>query len=260
MQVTLSIRAVPGLTKDERSFIKHYDRFVSCEFADLVHLLVSDYFYSPFNFIGYEQGTFNICSDASFVVIDVDSTSISIHTRLQQLVDEGLQCILATTSDPTNLCKYRILIPLDRPINSDEYRSVVTGIMSLGLVPDADPVSARPAQKMYSYANSLVLSDFTQSPLVVSDYLVDISLPEYRSTSPTADVSDILHEFDSYKYATKGKRTRSLLSAAYKCMEYGLTESQLEQVINYVNSLFLIPKSSNEVKRRVLNFIKQRRH
>ena len=259
MQVTLSVRALPGYSKDERAFIKHYERFVVCEFIDLTHLLVKDYMFSPFNYIGYEQGTFNICSDASFCVIDVDSTSISIHERLSQLVDESIQCILATTSDPTNLYKYRVLIPLDRSVDSTEYRSVVTGIRVNGLIPDMDTASAKPAQKFYAYANSLVLSDMTQSPLVVDDYLVDLKLPEYRSTSPTADISELLHEFNSYQYATKGKRTKSLLSAAYTAMDMGLSYEQVEQVVNYVNSLFLVPKSPADVKRRVLNFIKSQR-
>ena len=259
MQVTLSVRALPNYSKDERQWIKHYERFVECEFIDLVSLLQKDYMFSPFNYIGYEQGTLNICSDAQFVVIDVDSTSISIHDRLTQLVEEDLQCILATTSDTNNLYKYRVLIPLNRPVNSTEYRSVVTGIRVNGLIPDMDTSSSRPAQKFYSYFNSLVLSDFTKSPLIVEDYLVDLALPEYRATSPTADISELLHEFNSYQYATKGKRTKSLLSAAYKAMEMGLSHSQVEQVVNYVNSLFLIPKPHAEIKRRVLDFIKQQR-
>ena len=259
MQVTLSVRALPNYSKDERQWIKHYERFVECEFIDLVSLLQKDYMFSPFNYIGYEQGTFNICSDASFCVIDVDSTSISIHERLSQLVDESIQCILATTSDPTNLYKYRVLIPLDRSVDSTEYRSVVTGIRVNGLIPDMDTASTKPAQKFYAYANSLVLSDMTQSPLVVDDYLVDLKLPEYRSTSPTADISELLHEFNSYQYATKGKRTKSLLSAAYTAMDMGLSYEQVEQVVNYVNSLFLVPKSPADVKRRVLNFIKSQR-
>lgn len=259
MQVTLSIREVPGLSKDDRAFIKYYSKFISCDFTDLVDMLSKDYMFSPFNYLGYEQGTFNICSEASFVVIDVDSTSISIHERLTNLTNEGIQSIIATTSDPSNLYKYRILIPLDTSLTADEYRAVVTGIMSFGLVSDMDPASAKPAQKFYAYANSLVLSDFTNPPLITSDYMVDISLPEYRATSPTANITEILHEFDSYRFATKGKRTRSLLSVAYTCIELGLSYEQLEQVVNYVNSLFLIPKPQSEVNRRVLNFIKQQR-
>ncbi len=259
MQVTLSVRELPNYTKDERAFIKHYERFVECDFTDLIHLLAKDYMFSPFNYFGYEQGTFNICSTAHFVIIDVDSTSISIHDRLIQLIEEDLQCIIATTSDTNNLYKYRVLIPLSRPVDHTEYRSVVTGIRVNGLIPDMDSASAKPAQKFYSYLNSLVLSDFTKSPLIVEDYLVDLALPEYRATSPTADISELLHDFDSYQYAIKGKRTRSLLSAAYRAIEMGLSYEQVEQVVNYINSKFLIPKPLAEVQRRVFNFIKQQR-
>lgn len=259
MQVTLSVRELPNYSKDERQWIKHYERFVECEFTDLTELLAKDYMFSPFNYIGYEQGTFNICSEAQFVIIDVDSTSLSIYDRLQQLIEEDLECIVATTSDTSNLYKYRVLIPLSRPVDSTEYRSVVTGIRVNGLIPDMDTASAKPAQKFYAYAGSLVLFNFNESPLVVEDYLVDLTLPEYRTTSPTEDISELLHEFNSYQHATKGRRTKSLLSAAYKAMEMGLSYSQVEQVVNYVNSLFLIPKSPQELSRRVLQFIKQQR-
>ena len=258
MQVTLSVRELPNYSKDERAFVKYYERFIECDFKDLVYMLKLDYMYSPFNYIGYEQGTNNICSDAQFVVIDIDSTSLSIYERLTQLIDENLQCIIGTTSNIENMHKYRVLIPLNRPVNAFEYRSVVTGIRINGLISDMDVASAKPAQKFYAYKDSTVLVNFTGSQLIVDDYLVDITVPEFHIADPTADISSILHKFDSYQFATKGSRTRSLLSAAYKAMELGLSQSQVEQVVTYVNSLFLIPKSTSEVNRRVINFIKQR--
>ena len=261
MLVTLSVRDVTGLSKSDRADIKYYSRFVECEFSALVHMLNKDYIFSPWNYLGYTQLTANICSEALFVVIDVDHTSINLHDRIQQLTDEGLQCIIATTSDSAKLHKYRVLIPLNRPVTSYEYRLLVTGIKSNGLIPDMDPVSSRPAQKFYAYANSVIVSNFIGSTLAVDDYIVDPQSPSLRLLDPSADVTDILHEFDSYQSATKGRRTRNLLHAAYKCLDYGLTDEQLERVINYVNSRFLIPKSQDEIQRRVIQFIKsQRKH
>lgn len=260
MQVTLSIRAVPGLSKMERAPIKCYEKFISCDFRYLLNILSKDYIFSPFNYIGYTQNTSNICSDAMFVVIDVDSTSISMGQRLLQLEEEGLQCILATTSDAFNWHKYRILLPLDRPVNAFEYRCVIHGIRDNKLITDFDPVSSRPAQKFYSYADATVLHSFIGGPLCVDDYMVQPSTPEYRATSPTTDITELLPEFESYRHAIKGKRTRSLISAGYKCLEYGLSDSQLEQVIYYINSLFLVPKPVEEIQRRVLNFIKSQRN
>lgn len=261
MLVTLSVRKLPGLTKAERADIKYYDRFIECDFKHLVSLLQKDYMYSPWNYLGYAQATTNICSEAQFVVIDVDSTSTLIHDRLQELIAEDLQCIIGTTSDTENLFKYRILLPLNRSVTAYEYRLLVIGIATNGLISDMDPVSSRPAQKMYAYRNSLVLHNFTGSTLVVDDYIADPQEPEHRALDPTADVADILHEFNSYGTALKGGRTRCLLHAAYRCLDYGLTDNQLEQVINYVNSTFLIPKDAQSIQRRVLSFIKsQRKH
>lgn len=259
MNITLSVRELPGLTKAERADIKYYERFLECSFKSLIYLLNKDYIYSPWNYLGYEQGTANICSQANFVVIDVDSTSISIDERLDQLVSEGLQCIIATTSDPHNFNKYRILLPISKPVSPFEFRLLVRGIHINGLITDMDPVSSRPAQKYYSYAGSTVLFDLSGEPLSVNDYMADPQEPEHRALDPSADVSDILHEFDSYSTATKGGRTKCLLHAAYRCLDMGLTNSQLELVINYVNGRFLIPKDKYSVQRRVLNFIKSQR-
>ena len=260
MLVTLSVRDVTGLSKSDRADIKYYSRFVECEFSALVHMLNKDYIFSPWNYLGYTQLTANICSEALFVVIDVDHTSISIAERLTELIAEDLQCIIASTSDSDNIYKYRVLIPLNRPVTAYEYRLLVTGIQSNGLISDMDPVSTRPAQKFYAYANSVIVSNFIGHTLVVDDYIVDPQSPSLRLLDPSADVTDILHEFDSYQSATKGRRTHNLLHAAYKCLDYGLTDEQLERVINYVNSRFLIPKDTYSVQRRVLQFIKSQRN
>lgn len=259
MLVTLSVRKVQGLTKDEREDITYYERFLECEFSQLANLLTKDYIYSPWNYLGYKQLTTNICSESQFVVIDVDSTSTLIHQRLEELIHEELQCIIGTTSDPDNLFKYRILLPLDRSVTAYEYRLLVQGLQVNGLITDMDPVSSRPAQKFYAYANSLVVFDLTGKPLAVDDYILDPTTPESRALDPTADVSEILHEFNSYRTAIKGSRTKCLLHAAYRCLDLGLTDSQLERVVMYVNSTFLIPKSIDEIHRRVLNFIKTQR-
>lgn len=258
MQVELSVRPLPGFTKSERDDIKFYTRFIKCEFKQLTQLLVKDYMYNPFGYLGMEQGLYNICSDATFVVLDVDYTSTSIHDRLTQLTNEGLECILGTTSDPTNLFKYRILLPIDRPVNSQEYRRLVTGIREFGLVSDLDRASEKPSQKFYSYADSTVLYN-QGAPLVVADYLVPESECCHSQLSCSMDLHDLLNEFSTYSNAPPGSRTRYLLSAAFNLVERGVDNKLLEQVILHLNNTFLVPKDVNSVYRRVINFIKTRR-
>lgn len=258
MQVELSVRPLPGFTKSEREDIKFYTRFIKCEFQRLTQLLAKDYMYNPFGYLGMEQGLYNICSDASFVVLDVDYTSTSIHDRLTQLTNEGLECILGTTSDPTNYFKYRILLPIDRPVNPQEYRRLVAGIRSFGLVADLDRASEKPSQKFYAYANSTVLYN-AGLPLTVADYLMPESECIQPQLSCSLELHDILNEFSTYSTAPPGSRTRYLLSAAFNLIERGADHKLLEQVILHLNQSFLVPKDINSVYRRVINFIKTRR-
>lgn len=258
MQVELSVRPLPGFSKSERDDIKFYTRFIKCKFKQLTELLSKDYIYSPFAYLGMEQGLFNICSKANFVILDVDYTSTNLYDRLTQLSNEGLECILGTTSDPTNHFKYRILLPIDRPVNANEYRRLVAGIRELGLVADLDRASEKPSQKFYAYANSTVLYN-SGDPLVVSDYLTQETKETQQQLSCSLELHEILSEFSTYSTAPPGSRTRYLLSAAFNLVERGADNKLLEEVILHLNQSFLIPKDINSVYRRVINFIKTRR-
>jgi hypothetical protein len=214
--------------------------------------------YNPFPYIGMEQGLHNICGEANFIILDVDYTSTNIHQRLAELADEGLECILGTTSDPNNLLKYRVLLPLNRTVDYKEYRRLVEGVRTFGLVSDMDKASQKPSQKFYSYANSTVVSN-KGSPLVVDDYLVPEQELVPSQLSCSLELHDILNEFSTYSTAPPGSRTRYLLSAAFQLVERGADDKLLEQVILHLNNSFLIPKDINSVYRRVINFIKERR-
>ena len=258
MQVELSVRPLPGFSKSERDDIKFYTRFIKCDFEKLTGLLSKDYIYSPFAYLGMEQGLFNICSEATFIVLDVDYTSTNLHERLTQLTNEGLECILGTTSDPSNLFKYRILLPIDRPVNANEYRRLVAGIRELGLVADLDRASEKPSQKFYAYASSIVLYA-KGNPLIVADYLLPVSECSQPQFNCSLELHEILSEFSTYSTAPPGNRTRYLLSAAFNLVERGADHKLLEQVILHLNNSFLVPKRQEEVYRRVINFIKARR-
>lgn len=258
MQVTLSVRPLPGFTKSEREDITFYTRFLRCKFQHLTQLLVKDYMYSPFPYLGHAQGLHNICGEAQFIILDVDYTSTNIYDRLTQLADEGLECILGTTSDQNNLFKYRVLIPLNRLVTHKEYRRLVVGVREFGLVTDLDRASEKPSQKFYSYANSIVVSN-KGSPLVVEDYLAPEPQIVECDLTCSYDLHELLEEFSTYATAPPGDRTRYLLSAAFTLVDRGADNKLLEQVILHLNNAFLIPKDINSVYRRVINFIKDRR-
>lgn len=259
MEVELSVRPLPDFTKSERESIKYFNRYLKCKFSSLIQLLCKDYMYSPFGYLGHEQSLYNICTFAKFVVIDVDHTATNIYERLKQLSDEGLECILGTTSDTQNVLKYRVLIPLSREVTHHEYRRLVAGIRENGLIPDMDKASQKPSQKFYSYKDSITLYNQGQ-PLVVEDYILpENEVQESTELSCSLDLHKLLSELNSYTVASPGNRTRYLLSAAFKLVELGADDALLEQTILHLNNAFLIPKDTNSVYRRVINFIKTRR-
>ena len=258
MQVELSVRPLPGFTKSERDDIKFYTRFIKCKFQHLTQLLAKDYMYNPFGYLGMEQGYTNICSEANFVVLDVDYTATSIHDRLTQLSNEGLECILGTTSDPSNLFKYRILLPLDRSVTPAEYRRLVKGIREFGLVTDLDRASEKPSQKFYAYVNSTVIYNKGYQ-LVVDDYLSTECKCTLQPLNCPMELHAVLNELSSYSTAPPGKRTKYLLSAAFTLLEQGADDRLIEQAILHLNNMFLIPKDQNSVYRRVINFVKTKR-
>ena len=259
MLVRLSIRKLTGYSKDERTDFTHFTNYVERQFYQLTYLLSKDYMYSPFSYLGHHRLTANICSEASFVVIDVDSTSISITERLQQLVDEGLQCILGTTSSKQNLTKYRVLLPLASTVTANEYRRLVKGIQANGLIADMDMASAKPAQAFYSYADSFVVSDLSGYPLIVEDYILPPPQPGERIVDEAIELAELLEEVKFYPYATKGSRTRALLSAGFQLLDLGASDKQLEQALIQFNRRLLVPKDTDSLYRRVINFIKSRR-
>ena len=77
--------------------------------------------------------------------------------------------------------------------------------------------------------------------------------------SCSLELHELLAELNSYTTAPPGSRTRYLLSAGFKLVQLGADDKLLEQVILHLNNSFLIPKRQEEVYRRVINFIKQRR-
>jgi len=259
--VNLSTRKTAGLTKMERSNIAYFDRYLSTSFESLRHMLVKDYCYSPFNFIGHHRGRGNICSTANLVVLDVDHTNISIHDRYKELLDEGLKFIIGTTSDHTNLYKYRVLMPLSRPVEPHEYSLLVRGIEANKLVSNLDiSASIKASGFMFSYSGSLVLTNFNGSLLPVDDYILEPTEVEYSTADPTEAIEDFDNLFKSFSRANKGSRSKALLRAAYTMYEYGFSLEQMTTGVLRINERFLVPKSKQEVYRRVINFIEQTKY
>ena len=260
--ICLSIRNTEGLTKKARTNITTFHKYIKCNFSKLTELLKKDYVYSPFAYLGHYRLTRNICSTTNIVVIDVDHTTINITDRYAQLKEEGLNFIIGTTSDKTNLFKYRVIILLDRQVTDEEYRAVIGGIHKYGLISDLDVTSKKPAQAFFAYKDSIVYSNTRGEPLEVESYLYKEkkTIEITDDVSPTELIENFNAQFESYKNAVPGNRTKYLLSAGFTMIESGFSNAQLEWGIKLINSWFLMPKDDASIKRRVINFLIKRRN
>jgi len=258
MMVNLSIRKLDdeSMSKKSRIHITHFEKYIECPFHTLPHLLVKNYMYSVFAFLGNHRLLENVCSEANLFVLDVDTTQVSMQDRFNELVDEGFSVILASTSNKTNLFKYRILMPLDRPVTPREYRRLMVGVVDTGLVPDIDMVSS--TQILYSYRDSTVYSNFTGRPLVVDDYIADERTAVEYSMADTTETElpdSFSKDFEYFTIAQPGNRTKRLTHACYLMIELGFNSNQITKGVMLLNKQLLIPKSTQEIQRRVLNYI-----
>lgn len=257
--VNLSIRKLDSnsITKEERVFITHFERYVSTPFNLLPNLLINNFMYSIWPYEGHYRSVDTVCGKANLLVLDIDYTTISMQDRFNELVDEGFAVIVATTSDRTNIYKYRILIPLDREVTNDEYRRLVIGIRLNGLVADLDPVSS--TQIFYSYKGGVVLSNYTDSTLCVNDYIANKE--ESKTILYDNGATELPDTFEqNYKQffrSTPPSRSKRLMYAAHKMMDDGYSYQQVVKGVLTINNSFIYPKSNSEVHRRVLNKVQK---
>lgn len=252
----MSALKVEGYSKDARRRITYFrEKPYNVTFESLIKMLSKDYIYSAFVYAYANRGHDNIISEAEMVVIDVDDTTIDAFDRHQQLIDEGLSHIVATTSDVNNMFKYRVLLPLSKPVSKEDYRSVVYGIQQHGLIADLDPASKKPSQFFSAYEGAKVFSYFDGEFLSVEDYLLeekleDVNLSELAKLSYKEKKMYLL---EKYAIAYKGYRRRTLVKASFEMQELGFTKSQFRVTIKAINDGWLQPMLQNEVYLWIIN-------
>jgi len=253
-QVTLSYRHVDGLSKDERTKFVYFTHFVKTDFKNLAKMLKGDYIYSPFNFVGRRRGNDTVIGTTRFIVIDVDNTNIDIAIRHEQLKDEGLVHIIATTSNRADMNKYRVLLLLDSEVDVAEYKQVVRGVKEYGLIEDMDVgASIKAAGVMYAYKGSTIYSNFKGNMLNVADYKFNSKESDYAID--LLDTTKISNDWLSFSKAVPGSRSKTLLAAAFKMQAMGYSKNDIANIVYFINKHMVSPKTKAEVDRRVLNVI-----
>ena len=257
MKVNLSIRKLDdeSISKESRLTITHFEQYIEVDFTLLPHMLSKNYLYSPWAYYGNKRGRDTICSKSNIIVLDIDHTDIPMQECFNSLVDEGLSVITASTSNKNNVFKYRVLIPLNRPVDALEYRRLLIGLEENGLVDNIDKIAT--SAIIYAYKNSYTLLNEGET-LIVDDYMSEEQTVIEYQIADTTDVElpdNFLQEFEYFTRASPGNRTKKLTHSAYKMIEMGLNATQITKGVLTLNKLMLVPKSPSEIQRRVINYI-----
>ena len=233
-------------------------------FADLSQLLQGNFAYSPFHFKDGVRGKSNIVGGTKWVVLDIDSSSITAEEAHFMLSD--INHHIALGSDASNPFKFRVLLELDSVVEVEPivWRNFYLRIAEdLALTVDPLPQS----QIFFSYwedSRPPILSVTDAAPIAVRDYLMQAHEASGTAQSVAAKsltdaqkrnlIADELSTFAPAFNAADGEGSRKLIWAAkYAYNDLGMSKDDVIALVNRINAYWLYPMDSERLKITVVN-------
>ena len=252
----MSYKLCPDVPKSDRThLLGSFDKFRDdlC-FDNLANLLQMDTIFNPFHFkevdgVPHKRNTASIQSSTNLIVLDVDDSPVSLEAIHDYLLE--YDHLIATTSNPDNLNKFRILLPINMHLdgtNPKQYSYVVKRIAA-DLLLDIDPASAVAAQAFYGYNNSIVhqsqpgnLYDITYyvtehaagEELKPTKQLVKPRSPKSRKAHADKLMDNIEVIFE-YAISPESNWSFQLARASKHLLDEGLTRNEYLTCINYIH-------------------------
>jgi len=215
---------------------------------NLVTLLSKDCAYSPFEFERGYRSDENIKSTTNYIVLDVDKSDIDIDV-LHETYLSGTLHIIATTSDPNNKRKFRVLIPIQQELgeNNAVYKYVIQRIAD-ELMLDIDLLGR--SQVMFAYSGGTVLDNLDSGipPMDISNFIQDstteVQAKDYNTPMTKAQqakaqqamIHNFNEEFNFVIEAKAGQGSLFLFVAANKMKQAGCDERSIRLLMNKINS------------------------
>ena len=235
--------------------------------TDLVLLLQGDYAYSPFEFAEGRRSNDNIISETNWIVLDIDESELPMDV-LHQSYLSGTSHIVATTSDKTNLHKFRLLLPILQLIGKDKliYKYVVTRVAE-ELMLKIDPASAVISQPMFSYSGGIVLNNLDENipPMDLTDVLQDAAIHKevsYNYTTPLTK-SEQKKEQEKFEYdfedtfahvinCSKGRGSYLMYATMKRLERAGLSADAIRTLIHKINNSWSSPMDVSRLENTIL--------
>lgn len=222
---------------------------------DLTVLLKGDYAYSPFQFKDSRRSNDNIISETNWLALDIDESELPMDV-LHETYLAGTCHIIATSSDASNLHKFRLIVPIAQKIGADKnvYKYVMNRVAD-ELMLTLDPQSTVISQPMFAYSGGTVLDNLKEhiKPMDVSGYLADAATnvqQVYDNKPMTAPQKkkaqgEYLHDFeDKLSFvinAPHGTGSIRLWQAGKDMQKAGLDFTSITTLLNKINSMWSHP-------------------
>jgi hypothetical protein len=248
-------------------------------FEDYKHLLEDDYAYTPFKLkegadaiydrekhpkvTGGVRGKDNIASGAKFVVLDVDTSTITDEEA--HFLLEGINHHIARTSDPDNPFKFRVLVEMDMIVNLDSisWKHFIKLVgEKLGL--NIDPVAQ--SQIFYSYKGREVLSEIDGEPMAVKDLVVSaLKAKEVKAAAKVISKPAMKALLDNpmatfgyaFEHPTETGVSSVMMQAAYYAKDLGCTKEYCIELMKLIQKHVEYPLTPARFTGTVLNQIER---
>ncbi len=245
------------LKSDVASTTRNGYTYEETTFATLADMLLEDFAYSPFKFQNGQRGKDYVESGCKWIYLDIDDSNITDEEA--HLILSDINHHIVRTSNPDNPFKFRVLVELDSMVDvpDRQWKAFIESI-SNELVLTSDPLPK--AQIAFSYANRTVLSTLDASPLSVKPHLIAANEKEQQKPRPTLTtkqsktlLADPLETFAQAFNAQQGRRSRSLIQAAYYAKDLGASTADIVTLMNEINDYWLEPMDQTRFENTIIS-------
>ena len=237
-------------------------KFYESSFEDLCNVLSQYAAYSPFMFKGGKRNKDNLLGKTKWIVLDVDNSDITYEECHLLLSDYNHH--IATTSDASNVFKFRIILELDSliDVSSENWKYFIESVSNeLGINADLLPK----AQIYFAYGSDNVLSVIDAEPIEAKPHVINAAnhvkaeQPSKLSTkAKTAALAAPRETFDyAYDHPTYTGLSNKLIRAAYHARDLGATNEEIEALIEDINNYKVLPLERPRLEQTILSQIRR---
>jgi len=270
------------VVKDARQYLLgSFDLFRdTLSFNALKKLVSTDTIYSPFYFkpgtntkgepVEHKRGKDFVDSHTKYIVLDVDDSPVPIETIHDYLI--GYPHIIATTSDSSNLHKFRIILPINVELDGTDALKYkfVTQKIAADLLLTCDKVSFVTATPYYGYQDALVYSSDLGSLYDITEHLTAYARGEEeikakikkptkfkteqgRSNHVNKLLDNILTELSFATNPPGGQGSFALAGASLRMIDEGFNKEEYELAINFIHDQWDSPMDKTRFQTTIVN-------